>query len=84
MVRSGYLLAQFVLYMLLDTPQHERFEDHVQPTELVFVEFVAFVLRGILDVLRKPLVELVVGVEETWHDEMQQSPKFCAEVLIRV
>lgn len=71
MVRGKNLLAQFVLNMFLDTAQHERFEDHMQPTKLMFVEFVALVLRGILDVLREPFVELVMGIEQTRHDEMQ-------------
>jgi hypothetical protein len=67
---GDYLLAQFVLYILLDTTQHERFEDHMQSTKLVFVEFVALVLGGILDVLREPFVELVVGIKQTRHDEV--------------
>ena len=70
MVKGSHLLAQFILNVFLDATQHERFEDHMQPTKLVFVKFVALVLRGILDILRKPLVELVMGIEQTRHDEM--------------
>ena len=50
-MRGNNLLAQFVLNMFLDAAQHERFEDHVKSTKLVFVEFIALVLRSILDVL---------------------------------
>ena len=68
--RGNNLLAQFVLNVFLDAAQHERFEDHVKSTKLVFVEFIALVLRGILDVLREPLVELVMGIEQAGHDKM--------------
>lgn len=67
---GSHLLAQFVLNVFLDTTQHERFEDHMQSTKLVFVEFVALIFRSILDVLREPLVELVVRVEQARHNEM--------------
>lgn len=59
-INGNYLLTQFVLHVLLDAAQHERFEDHMQSTKLMFVEFVALVLGSILDVFREPLVELVV------------------------
>jgi len=65
------LLAQFVLHVFLDTTQHERFENHMQSTKLVFVEFVALVLSSILYVFREPLVELVMRIEQTRHDEVQ-------------
>jgi len=42
----------------------------MQTTKLMFVEFAAFILGRILDVLREPLVELVVRIKEGWHDEM--------------
>jgi len=78
MVIGCHLLAQFVLDVFLDTAQHERFEDHMQSTKLVFVEFITLILRGILDILREPFVELVVGIEQARHDEMQKCPKFYA------
>jgi hypothetical protein len=42
----------------------------VETTKLMFVEFAAFVLSCVLNVLGEPLAELVVRVKETWHDEM--------------
>ena len=69
-VRGSHLLAQFVLYVFLDTTQHERFQDHMQSTKLVIVEFVALIFSSILNVLREPLIELVMGVEQTRHDEV--------------
>jgi len=76
MVRGSHLLAQFVLDVFFDTAQHERLEDHMQSTKLVLVEFIALILCSILDVLREPFVELVMGIEQTRHDEMQQCPEF--------
>ena len=60
--------------MTLDTTQHERLEDHVQTPQLMFVELAALVLGGVLDVLGEPFVELVMGIEETRHDEVQKRP----------
>ena len=68
------LLAEFVLHMSLDTTKHEWLQDHMQTAELVLIELATFVLRSILDVLRKPLVEFVVGIEQTRHDEVQKRP----------
>lgn len=73
------LLAEFVLHMSLDTTKHERLQDHMQTTELMLVELATFVLRSILDVFGEPFVELVVGVEQTRHDEMKQGPQLCEE-----
>ena len=44
----------------------------------MFVEFAAFILCCVLNVLGEPLAELVVRVKEAWHNEMQQSPQFYA------
>jgi hypothetical protein len=77
MVMRNYLLAQFILHVFLDTTQHERFEDHMQSAKLVFVELVALVLSSVLNILREPFVELVMGIEQTRHDEVQQCPKLC-------
>ena len=82
-MEDNHLLAQFVLHIFLDTAQHERLKDHMQSAKLVFVEFVAFILSSILDVLREPFIELVMRIEQTRHDEVQQCPKFC-KVRIRV
>lgn len=75
-MECDHLLAQFVLHVFLDTAQHERLKDHVQSTKLVFVEFVALILSSILNVLREPLIELVMGIEQTRHNEVQQCPQF--------
>ena len=63
--------------MSLNTTQHEWLQNHVQTTKLVLVQFAAFILSRILDVLREPLVELIVGVEQTRHNEVQEGPQFC-------
>ena len=49
----------------------------MQTTKLMFIESATFILGSILDVLREPLVELIVRIEEGWHDEMQESPQLC-------
>lgn len=44
----------------------------------MLVQLAAPVLgRCILDILGEPLIELVVRVEQTRHDEMQERPQFC-------
>ena len=63
--------------MPLNATQHEWLQNHVQTTKLVLVQLAAFVLSRILDVLREPLVELIVGVEQARHDEVQEGPQFC-------
>jgi hypothetical protein len=46
-----HLVAELVLDVLLDAPEHERLENHVQPTELVLVVLAAALLVGrVLDV----------------------------------
>ena len=42
----------------------------------MFVQLAALVFRCVLDILREPLVELVVRVEQAGHDEVEQRPKF--------
>jgi hypothetical protein len=72
------LLAKLVLHMSFDSSKHEGLENHVQTPELVLAHVaLSFLLRSVLNVLGEPFVELVVRIEETWHDEMEQSPKFC-------
>ena len=63
--------------MALHTTQHEGLQDHMQSPELMLVKPAALVLSGILDLLGEPFVELVMRVEQTWHDEVKQSPQFC-------
>lgn len=38
-----------------------------------------FVLCMALYVLRKPLIELFMGIKQCWHDKMQQGPQLKAE-----
>jgi len=50
----------------------------MQTTKLMLVEVASLVVGGgVLDVAREPFAELVVGVEEGGHDEMEESPEFC-------
>lgn len=75
---AAHLVAELILDVLLDAPEHKRFENHVQPPELVLVVLAAALLVSrILNVAREPLAELVVRVEETRHDEVEQRPKLC-------
>lgn len=74
------LIGELILHILLDTPQHERLEDHVQSSQLMRIH--GTVLVGIaFDVLGKPFAEFVVRVEEGGHDKMQQGPKFCDNAI---
>ena len=75
--QGAHLFAEFVLDMALHTTQHERLQDHMKTAQLVLVEFAPLVLGSILDILREPLVELVVRVEQSRHDEMEESPQLC-------
>lgn len=50
----------------------------MQTSKLMLVEVGSLVVSGgVLDVSREPFAELVVGVEERGHDEMEESPEFC-------
>ena len=74
-----YLFGHLVLHVSLDPPQHERFEDHVEPGQLVRVQSPS--LLGVaLNVAREPLVELLVRVEHGGHDEMEEGPQLGKEM----
>lgn len=75
------LLAELILNVTLDTPQHEWLQNHVQPSELMLVKPATLVLCSVFNVLREPLVELVVRVEQAWHDKVQQCPQLLHGVL---
>ena len=75
-----HLVPKFLLYMGLDTAQHEGFEDHVQTLQLVLIEL-RVALSMAFDILGEPVAELVVGVEQGGHDEMKQSPQLLHVVL---
>jgi hypothetical protein len=47
----------------------------VKSLELMLVQLALVHRRG-LDVLGEPLLELLVVVEQFWHDEMKEGPKF--------
>ena len=68
------LVGEFVFDVLLDTPEHEGLEYHVESAELVGVDG-GLALDVVLDVLGEPLAELLVGVEQRRHDEVQQRPE---------
>ena len=74
MYRYPYLLCHLMLYISLDSPKHEWFEDHVQSRQLVLVQC-PLLLRMALNVTREPLVELFVRVKHCGHDEVKQSPE---------
>jgi len=72
----SYLFAEFVLDMPLDTPKHERLQDHMKTTKLTLVQLAPFVLCCSLDILGEPFVELVMRIEQTRHNEVEECPKF--------
>ncbi len=74
----SHLVAKFVLNVTLDTTKHEWLKDHVEPTQLVLVQLATLVLSSVLDILREPLVELIMGVKKTRHDEVKQCPELCS------
>eukprot|EP01136_Pigoraptor_vietnamica_P043776 Opistho-1_new@19633 len=74
------LLCEFVLDILLDSPEHKGLQNHVQPRELVLVK-PGLLLGVTLNVLREPLVELLVRVKQTRHDKVQQRPQLGHAVL---
>ena len=52
----------------------------MQSLELVLVELTLVHARR-LDVLREPLLELLVIVEQLWHDKVKQGPELGHRVL---
>jgi len=62
--------------MFLDAAKHERLEDHMQSPKLFRLERPASSTRGVLDILREPLAELLVRVKQARHDEVKQCPEF--------
>ena len=75
--RRAYFVTELVLHVPLNATQHEWLEDHMKTPKLMLVEPASLVFRGVLDVLGEPFVELVMRVEQTRHDEMQQRPQLC-------
>lgn len=67
------LLADLMLHILLDTAQHEWLENGMQTLNLDLIEFLLILTMG-LNVLREPLIEKFMGIEEIRHDEVQQCP----------
>jgi len=54
----------------------------MKPLELVVVQL-ALLYRMSFNVLRKPILELLVGVKELRHYEVEKSPKLGHAVLYR-
>lgn len=82
--RKSDLFTQFVLNVLLDSSQHERFQYHVKSSDLVLVQVtfsLGFSASMSLNVFGKPLAKLVVRVKQGWHDEVKQGPQFCETKL---
>lgn len=52
----------------------------MQPRELVLIQL-ADPLCVPLDALAEPLVELLVAVKKSGHDEMEEGPQLCHVVL---
>ena len=69
-----------MLHISLNSPQHERLEDHVEPGELALVQS-RLLLSVALNVAGEPLVELLVRVKHGGHDEVEQSPQLLHRVL---
>lgn len=68
------LATDLVLDVFFYTAEHEGLEDGVEALDLVLVEG-ALVLAVGLDVFGEPLLELLVGVEELGHYEVEQGPE---------
>src|SRR4029077_5147494 len=73
-------VSKFLLDMFLDTAQHERLQNHVEALQLVLIEL-RVALRVRLDILGKPLTELIMRIEQGRHDKVQQSPQLLHIVL---
>lgn len=75
-------VRELVFNVLLHSAKHERFEDHMQTGQVLLVD-ARLVLGMRLDVFGEPFVELLVRIEQRWHDEMQQGPQLGHAVLNR-
>lgn len=41
----------------------------------MLIELATLILSRVLNILREPLVEFIMRIEQTRHDEMQQGPQ---------
>jgi hypothetical protein len=72
--------CDFLLDIFLQSSKHEGLKDEMQSLQLMLVQF-SLVHGVLLDVLREPLLELLMVVEKFWHDEMQKCPELCHRIL---
>jgi len=72
--------CDFLFNIFLEPPQHERLEDKMKSLELMLVQL-TLVHRVLLNILRKPFLELLMVIKKFRHDEMEQSPKLGHRVL---
>lgn len=76
-----YFLPEFFFDVLLHPSQHEGLQNGVESVQLSLLELP--LVLSVLYIPGKPLLELVVGVEELRHDEVEQGPEFRHCVLNR-
>jgi hypothetical protein len=75
-------LADFMFDIFFLSPEHKRLEYFMQALDLMLIQL-PLVLRMCLNILRKPLLELLMRVKQLRHNEMQQSPQFSHRILYR-
>jgi hypothetical protein len=71
------------LNIVLQTSEHEGFQNQVQPSKLMLVDLSLVCQRVLFNVLREPFLELLMGVEELRHDKVEKGPQLCHRVLDR-
>lgn len=71
----NFLLGcNLLLNVALHASEHEWLQNRVESLELVLVEL-TLVHGGCLDIFRKPLLELLVIVEQLGHDKVKKGPE---------
>lgn len=76
------LLTELLFDVLLNPSEHEGLEYCMESVELVLLDL-PWVSRVCLDILREPLLELVVVIKQLGHNKVQQSPELRHCVLDR-
>ena len=62
--------SNFLFNIFLEPPQHERLKDKMKSLELMLVKL-TLVHRVLLDILRKPFLELLMIIKKLRHNEME-------------
>lgn len=73
-------LSDFMLDVLLDTTQHEWFQNGMKTLNFNLIQLL-LVLTVSFNILGEPFVEQLVRIEQIGHDEVKQSPQLCHVVL---